>query len=65
MHLAHVIATGVRAARRTERRFTAIETEIRAAERRIVERRTAAVAVSGSREYTERGRHAAPRPSRA
>jgi hypothetical protein len=65
MHLAHVIATGVRAARRTERRFTAIETEVRAAERRVVERRAAAAAASGSREYTERGRHAASRPARA
>jgi hypothetical protein len=65
MDLAHAIAAGGLAAGRTERRFTATETEIRAAERRVVERRTAAVAASGRREYTERGRHAAPRPARA
>jgi hypothetical protein len=65
MDLAHAIAAGGLAARRTERRFTATETEIRAAERRVVERRTAAVLASGRREYTERGRHAAPRPARA
>ena len=65
MDIAHAIATGVRAARRSERRFAVAEAEIRAAERRVVERRTAAVAASGRREYTERGRHAAPRPARA
>jgi len=65
MDLALAIAAGGLAARRTERRFVTTEDEIRAAERRVGERRTAAVAASGRREYTERGRHAAPRPARA
>ncbi|MFD4420806.1 hypothetical protein ACFWN7_04780 [Agromyces sp. NPDC058484] len=65
MDLAHAIAAGGLAARRTEHRFTTTEAEIRDAERRVVERRTAAVEASGRREYTERGRHAAPRPARA
>ena len=65
MVIAHAIAATGRTARTAERHFTAIETEIRAAERRVVERRTTGAAASGSREYTERGRHAAPRPARA
>ena len=64
MDLAHAIAAEVRAARRNERRFATAEAEIRAAERRVFARRSAEGAASGSHEYTERGRHAAPRPSR-
>lgn len=64
MHLAHAIAAGALSARTTDRRFRATEAEIREAERRVVERRRAAVAASAAREYTERGRHAAPRPAR-
>jgi len=65
MDLAHAIAAGGLAARRTDRRFTTTEEEIRAAELRVLERRMAAVAASGRREYTQGGRHAAPRPVRA
>ncbi|MCD2442687.1 hypothetical protein LQ757_10425 [Agromyces sp. SYSU K20354] len=65
MDLAHAIVAGGLAARRTDRRFTATEAEIRAAELRFLERRTGAVVASGRREYTEAGRHAAPRPARA
>jgi len=64
MHLAHAIAAGALSARATDRRFRATEAEIREAERRVVERRRAVVAASAAREYTERGRHAAPRPGR-
>ena len=66
MSFAHAVAAGFLSARITERRFGArtTETEIREAERRVIERRTAAVAASDRREYTERGRHAAPRPAR-
>jgi hypothetical protein len=74
MELAHAIAAGGLAARKTERRFTASNAEVREAERRVMARRAAAtvaasVAPSGAtaarREYPERGRHAAPRPARA
>lgn len=62
MDLAHAFAAGHLSARTTDRRFRADEAEVRAAERRVVERR-AAVVESRRREYTERGRHvAAPRP---
>jgi hypothetical protein len=64
MHLAHAIAAGALSARTTDRRFRATEAEVAEAERRVVERRRAAVATSAAREYTERGRHAAPRPAR-
>ena len=74
MDLAHAIAAGGLAARRTARRSAAGDAEVREAERRVFERRRAAVAsgadaASGAgsrrREYPERGRHAAPRPARA
>ncbi|MDQ0575962.1 hypothetical protein [Agromyces albus] len=61
MDLAHAFLAQVVAARATHRSFTASEAEIRDAERRVAARRTAAVAASGSRQYSERGRHAAPR----
>jgi hypothetical protein len=70
MDLAHAIAAGGLAARLTDRRFTASDAEVREAEQRVLARRTAAAmaasgATSARREYTERGRHAAPRPARA
>ncbi|WP_232498836.1 hypothetical protein [Agromyces humatus] len=65
MDLARAITAGGLAARRTDRRFTATEAEVRAAERRSLDRRLGAVAAAGRREYTEAGRHAAPRPARA
>lgn len=75
MDLAHAIAAGGLAARLTGRRFTASDTEVREAERRVFERRRASVAAGAAdaasadgsrrREYPERGRHAAPRPARA
>jgi hypothetical protein len=67
MSFAHAVAAGFLSARITERRFGArtTEAEIREAEQRVIERRTAAVSASDRREYTERGRHAAPRPARA
>jgi hypothetical protein len=65
MDLAHAIAAGGLAARVTHRRFTGSEAEVREAEQRVIARRAAAVAASGGRVYTERGRHAAPRPARA
>ena len=64
MGLAHAFAAGGLAARHTERRFRTTEAEVREAEQRVIERRTAVVA-SARREYTERGRHAAPRPASA
>ena len=64
MHLAHAIAAGGLSARTTDRRYRATEDEIRDAERRVVERRRAAVEASEVRVYTERGRHVAPRPVR-
>ena len=64
MDLAHAIAAAVLAARRNGRRSTAADAEIRAAERRVIARRSPVVATSGGREYAERGRHAAPRPAR-
>jgi hypothetical protein len=65
MDLAHALALGGLAARRTERRFRADDAEVRAAERRVLERRSARAAASARRELTERGRHAAPRPANA
>jgi hypothetical protein len=65
MDLAHALAVGGLAARRTERRFRADHEEVLAAERRVVERLTARAAASARREFTERGRHAAPRPANA
>ena len=65
MSLAHAFAAGGLAARHTERRFRTTEAEIREAEQRVIERRSAAVEASVRREYTERGRHAAPRPASA
>jgi hypothetical protein len=65
MRIAHAIAVAGLAALATDRIHTATETEIRAAEQRVVERRTPDAVPSGRREYTERGRHAAPRPARA
>ena len=65
MSIAHAIAAAGLAALATDRLHRATETEIRAAEQRVIERRTAAAGASGRREYTERGRHAAPRPARA
>ena len=59
MDLAHAFAAGQLSARTTDRRFRTDETEVRAAERRVAERRAAVVA-SRSRELTERGRHVAP-----
>lgn len=51
-----------RTRRQTERR----EFEVRQAELRVLARRGAvAPPVAARREYTERGRHAAPRPARA
>ncbi|MGW9184612.1 hypothetical protein [Agromyces sp. NPDC055661] len=63
MDLAHAFAAGGLSARTTDRRFRATEDEIHDAERRVVERRRAAVAASAARVYTERGRHVAPRPA--
>jgi hypothetical protein len=63
MSLARAFAAGGLAARRSDRRFRTTEAEIRDAERRVVERRSAAVVTPVRREYTERGRHAAPRPA--
>lgn len=63
MSLAHVFAAGGLAARHADRRFRTTEAEIREAEQRVIERRTAVVVTSARREYPERGRHAAPRPA--
>ncbi|WP_400999533.1 hypothetical protein [Agromyces sp. GXQ0307] len=60
MDLAHAVNAGGLAGRRTEHRFTADETEIREAERRVARRRAAAVE-RRSVPYAERGRHVAPR----
>jgi len=75
MSLAAAFAAGHLAARATERRFRATEAEIVAAHERVVARRTAAAPLLAPtptptptptrRVYTERGRHAAPRPARA
>lgn len=65
MHLAHALALGGLAARRTERRVRADDDEVRAAQQRALERRSARAAASARHEYTERGRHAAPRPANA
>ena len=64
MDLAHAIAAGALSARSTERRFRTTEAEVAEAERRAIARRTAAVEAAAPREYTERGRHAVPRPAR-
>jgi hypothetical protein len=61
MDLVHALAAGGLAARATDRRFTTDEGEVRAAERRAVARREALVAARRP-EYSERGRHVAPRP---
>ncbi|MFF2271106.1 hypothetical protein ACFVTX_02470 [Agromyces sp. NPDC058136] len=70
MHLAAAFAAGHLAARATDRRFRATEHEIREAHERVVTRREArvlaaspAAPVRAPRDYTERGRHAAPRPA--
>ena len=63
MSLAHAFASAGLAARRTDRRTTATEAEVREAERRVIERRAGLVAASATRTYAERGRHAAPRPA--
>ncbi|GAA1060904.1 hypothetical protein [Agromyces bracchium] len=60
MDLAHAVNAGGLAGRRTDHRFTADETEIREAERRVARRRAAAVE-RRSVAYVERGRHVAPR----
>jgi len=72
MDLVHALAAGGLAARATDRRFSADDAEVREAERRatarraaLVARREAVAAASTGREYTERGRHAAPRPASA
>jgi hypothetical protein len=65
MTIAHAIAAAGLAALATDRASKATEVEVREAERRVIQRRSAAVAASDRRTYTERGRHAAPRPARA
>ncbi|WP_353815673.1 hypothetical protein [Agromyces sp. SYSU T00266] len=60
MDLAHALNAGGLAGRRTDHRFTADETEVREAERRVARRRAAA-AERRPLTFTERGRHAAPR----
>ncbi|MEF3405749.1 hypothetical protein [Agromyces sp. CCNWLW203] len=77
MSLAAAFTAGHLAARATERRFRSTEVEIAAAHERVVARRTAAAPLLAPtlaptptptptrRVYTERGRHAAPRPVRA
>ena len=65
MDLAHAIALGGLAARRTDRRFRSGDEEVRAAEERALARRSARAAASARPELTERGRHAAPRPANA
>ncbi|GAA2028309.1 hypothetical protein GCM10009819_09910 [Agromyces tropicus] len=59
MDLAHAAHAGGLAARRTERRFSATEAEVREAEQRVLRRRAAAA--ESRIVYVERGRHAAPR----
>ncbi|KQZ07643.1 hypothetical protein ESP57_17520 [Agromyces fucosus] len=71
MSLAAAFTAGRLAARASDRRFLATEAEITAAHERVTARRTALVTVAGApsaparapRAYTERGRHAAPRPA--
>jgi hypothetical protein len=65
MTIAHAIATAGLAALATDRLSMTTELEIREAERRVIERRSAVAAASDRRTYTEHGRHAAPRPARA
>lgn len=60
MDLAHAIAAGGLAARATDRRHRADETETSEARERAIARRSAAVQASTRVEYRERGRHAAP-----
>jgi hypothetical protein len=65
MDLAHAIAAGGLAARATDRRSAADETEVADARDRAIARRTAAATVARV-EYRERGRHVAPpRPARS
>ncbi|MFB9310609.1 hypothetical protein BJY17_003571 [Agromyces hippuratus] len=71
MSLAAAFAAGHLAARASDRRFRATEAEIDAAHERVAARRSALVTVAapgpaparGRRDYTEHGRHAAPRPA--
>ncbi|MFC9561240.1 hypothetical protein [Agromyces sp. NPDC056965] len=70
MSLAAAFAAGHLAARTTDRRFRATEAEIDAAHERVAARHRALVAVAAAaaptperRDYTEHGRHAAPRPA--
>lgn len=60
MDLAHAIVAGGLAARATDRRHRARETEVSEARERGIARRSAAVQASTRVEYRERGRHAAP-----
>lgn len=67
MSLAAAFAAGHLAARATDRRVRATQAEIAAAHERVAARRTALVTAAAParapRDYTERGRHAAPRPA--
>ncbi|MBM7831330.1 hypothetical protein JOE59_002035 [Agromyces cerinus] len=75
MSLTAAFAAGHLAARASDRRFRATEAEIAAAHERVAARRSALVTVAApgparspaaapaQRDYTERGRHAAPRPA--
>ena len=70
MDLVHALAAGGLAARATDRRFGGrrqVREPSAARPRRaaLVARREAVAAASTGREYTERGRHAAPRPASA
>jgi hypothetical protein len=65
MSFTHAIAAAGLAALATDRLSKTTAGEVREAERRVIERRMAAVAASTRRDYTEHGRHAAPRPARA
>jgi len=62
MDLSFAIGAGRVSARVTDRRRATTEAAVREAERRVLERATA-TATAPRREYTERGRHAAPRPA--
>lgn len=64
MDLAHAIAAGGLAARATDRRRRADETEVAEARERAIARRSAAMRASTRVEYRERGRHAAPASAR-
>ncbi|MBT2516426.1 hypothetical protein J7E29_03180 [Streptomyces sp. ISL-90] len=65
MDLAHAFVAQFVTARATDRRFAATQAEIRDAERRVAARRSQAVGSSGRGEYSERGRHSAPRQAHA